>query len=380
MKFHQSRIRRTVTGASAILVLVGWALAPTVASEDDPEPISWRTDYARALEEAQSRNQLLWLQFTGPWCPNCTRMEKDSFAHPSIREHALRSFVPVKLRADVNEDLALHFELSGLPATVIVAPSREVLAVRQGYLGANDLDLMLTDSLARHEARTGLASTKDGEKAPENSSQEPTTSGTVKTKTETQVALSGYCPVSLVSDKRLVQGQSEYTVTHEGRLYKFANLVTFNRFRRDPERYVPVNQGNCPVSQLDRETEQPGDPRYGVLFQNRLFLCATAADRRRFLEQPARYGAIDVAEQGFCPHCISQTGVLVRGDPRIELNREGRRYWFPDPAHREAFLACFRLLDHPAVRSNAGRVLIVAQKSRRFWLSRNVLTGIPRTS
>ena len=80
-------------------------------------------------------------------------------------------------------------------------------------------------------------------------------------------------------------------------------------------------------------------PRYGVLFQNRLFLCATDADRRRFLEQPARYAAIDVAEQGFCPHCLSQNGVLVRGDPRIELNREGRRYWFPDPTHREAFLA-----------------------------------------
>ena len=75
-----------------------------------------------------------------------------------------------------------------------------------------------------------------------------------RTKTETQVALSGFCPVSLVSDKRLVQGQSEYTVTHEGRLYRFANLVTFNLFRRDPERYVPVNQGNCPVSQLDRKT------------------------------------------------------------------------------------------------------------------------------
>ena len=70
-----------------------------------------------------------------PWCPNCTRMEQDSFSHPAIRGHARQSFVPVKLRADANEELALHFELSGLPATVIVAPSREVLAVRQGYLG-----------------------------------------------------------------------------------------------------------------------------------------------------------------------------------------------------------------------------------------------------
>ena len=99
-------------------------------------------------------------------------------------------------------------------------------------------------------------------------------------KTENQVALSGYCPVSLVSDKRLVQGQAEYTVTHEGRLYRFANLLTFNLFRRDPERYVPVNNGNCPVAQLDRGVQQPGDPNYGVLYQGRLFLCSNDADRK----------------------------------------------------------------------------------------------------
>jgi YHS domain-containing protein len=341
MDSHPYRMYRAATGASAILVLMGWALVPTVAAGDEPESISWRTDYSRALEEAQSRKQLLWIQFTAPWCPNCTRMEQDSFSHPAIRGHARRSFVPVKLRADANEELALHFELSGLPATVIVSPSREVLAVRQGYLGPNALDLLLAGSLSRHGTATLLASTKDGEQAVPcpKVDQDGAAPAKARTKTETEVALSGFCPVSLVSDKRLVQGQSEYTVTHEGRLYRFASLVTFNLFRGDPERYVPVNQGNCPVSQLDRKTAQPGDPRYGVLFQNRLFLCATDADRRRFLEQPARYAAIDVAEQGFCPHCLSQSGVLVRGDPRIELSREGRRYWFPDSTHREAFLA-----------------------------------------
>ena len=47
----------------------------------------------------------------------------------------------------------------------------------------------------------------------------------------------------------------------------------------------------------------------------------------------------DVAEQGFCLHCIRDSGLLVRGDPRHEITREGRRYWFPDLSHRDAFLA-----------------------------------------
>ena len=136
-----------------------------------------------------------------------------------------------------------------------------------------------------------------------------------------------------------MQGQTEYTVTHEGRLYRFASILTFNLFRRDPERYVPVNNGNCPVVQIERGVREPGDPRYGALYQGRLFLCASDADRKRFLAEPARYAVVDVAEQGFCPHCLAQDGTLVRGDPQYDLNRNGRRYWFPDPTHRQAFLA-----------------------------------------
>ena len=48
---------------------------------------------------------------------------------------------------------------------------------------------------------------------------------------------------------------------------------------------------------------------------------------------------VDVAEQGFCPHCLGETGLLVRGDPKYAITRDGLRYWFPDPAHRDAFLA-----------------------------------------
>ena len=218
------------------------------------------------------------------------------------------------------------------------------MLIHQGYLGPEELGKLLADSRARKEAELRearrLAST-DGEKAKDGNpakSEEASSPGR-KTKTEDQLALSGYCPVSLISDKRLVQGQAEYTVTHEGRLYRFANMLTFNLFRRDPERYVPVNNGECPVAQIDRGARQPGDPSFGALYQGRLFLCSNAADRKRFLQDPARYAAVDVAERGFCPHCLEKDGVLVRGDPRYDLSKGGRRYWFPDPSHREAFLA-----------------------------------------
>ena len=55
---------------------------------EEPAAIAWREDYAGAMENARAGNRLLWIQFTGPWCPNCTRMERDSFPSPTIIEHS----------------------------------------------------------------------------------------------------------------------------------------------------------------------------------------------------------------------------------------------------------------------------------------------------
>jgi len=301
----------------------------------EPESIEWRADYGTALKEARSANRLLWIQFTGPWCPNCTRMERDSFPQPAIIQHARKSFVPLKLRSDVHEQLAQSFNLSAIPATIVVAPNRDVIAIHQGYLGPDEFDAFLRDCLAQcagKSARTSLATGASGSPAlGRGSDSQP--------KNETELALSGYCAVSLICDRKLVPGQAEYTVRHEGRTYRFASLLLSDRFRKEPDRYLPVNDGACPVTQLERGIARRGDPRWGVLYGGHLFLCATAEDRRLFLKNPDHYAMVDVALEGFCVHCRRESGLLVRGDPRHEVARGGRRYWFPDSSHRDAFLA-----------------------------------------
>jgi YHS domain-containing protein len=322
--------------APALSILLGALLAAmtpalVVATEPDSDAIAWRVDYAGALEEARAANRLLWIQFTGPWCPNCTRMERDSFPDPAIIQHARRSFVPLKLRSDVHEQLALSFDLSALPATVILAPTRQVVAIRQGYLAREELDGLLSEVLAAYRGPARETGPRPRESAPARTHSN-------RPKSEPQLALSGYCPVSLIADRRLVPGQAEYTVQHEGRVYRFASSVMSSLFRKDPERYIPVNRGECPVAQVEGQGARSGDPRWGVLYQGRLFLCATQEARQRFLNDPQRYALVDVAEQGFCPHCLGGSGLLVRGDPQYAITREGRRYWFPDPSHRDAFL------------------------------------------
>jgi len=265
-------------------------------------------------------------------------MERDSFAQRAIIQYARQSFVPLKLRSDVHEQLALNFNLSALPATIIIAPDREVIAIQQGYLGPAELDSFLRDCLARRTGKpadTGSAAGPTGSPAQgRRSDAEP--------KNETGPALSGYCAVSLICDRKLVPGRTDYTVRHQGRTYRFASLLMSDRFRNEPERYLPVNDGACPVTKRERGIAQPGDPRWGVLYRGRLFLCATQEDRRAFLENPELYAMVGVAEEGFCVHCLRESGLLVRGDPLHEVARDGRRYWFPDASHRVAFLESLR--------------------------------------
>jgi YHS domain-containing protein/thiol-disulfide isomerase/thioredoxin len=346
MTLHRRRMRRVGPGVFVALAASSLLASAPAASEPTDDAIAWRDDYGSALAEAKGRDQLLWIQFTGPWCPNCVRMEHDSLSQPAVRDRARNGFVPVKLQSDVNEELAVEFGLSGIPATVIVDPSLRVLEVHQGYLGPDELNGLLSHAMSLRESKPAPDSTlltsrpETSEVGPPKPSELMAQVGPPRSiKKETNAALSGYCPVSLVADKRLVEGQAEYTVTHEGRLYRFANLLTFNRFRRDPERYVPANDGRCPVKQTDENQSVAGDPRFGALYQGRLYLCSSKIDRQKFLQDPPRYAAAGVAEKGYCPHCIAESGELVPGDPRYSVTQEGRRYWFPDSTHRDAFLA-----------------------------------------
>src|SRR5262249_17538388 len=153
---------RVVSAISFAAVALCSALLQMPARCQEPASVPWRDDYGSALEEARAANRLLWIQLTGPWCPNCTRMERDSFADPSIVAHSQQSFVALKLRADVNEQLVAAFNLTAIPATIVVAPNRDVIGLHQGYLGPVELDAFLRDCLARHPlAPGGQAQQKD---------------------------------------------------------------------------------------------------------------------------------------------------------------------------------------------------------------------------
>ncbi len=145
----------------------------------------------------------------------------------------------------------------------------------------------------------------------------------------------------MVRDRKLVVGKSEYTLRHAGWIYRFASLESSDRFRQEPDGYVPARNGMCAVNQMDHGMAREGNPQWGGAYWYHSFLSPASKIGDDSSKIPMlRDGG--VAEQGFSAHCIRESGLLVRGDQAHEIARLGWRYWFPDASHREAFLASLR--------------------------------------
>ncbi len=85
-------------GLVALLALGSVWLDGRVAQGAGPGRIEWRSDLKRAHAEAKSKQQLLWVQFTGSWCHFCTLMDRESFIHPKIVGQSRQHFDPIKFQ------------------------------------------------------------------------------------------------------------------------------------------------------------------------------------------------------------------------------------------------------------------------------------------
>ena len=112
------------------------------------------------------------------------------------------------------------------------------------------------------------------------------------------LGLEGYCPVTLIESGGWVEGQASWGARHRGRTYLFRGLEEQQAFLADPDRYAPALSGDDPVAAFDAGTALPGERRYGVTYQQRIYLFASPESRATFAANPQRYTSrVQLAEQ-----------------------------------------------------------------------------------
>jgi YHS domain-containing protein/thiol-disulfide isomerase/thioredoxin len=311
MPQHSARPARVPPRAlMGLMALAISAALPASVRAGEARGIAWRSDLAAAEAEARARNLPLWIQFTGPWCIYCKKMDMFAFADPAIVARSQTAFVPVKIRSDAREDLVVRFSIASLPSSVILSPSGKMILGRsQGYADAPTFASVLDSAWANNLADPEV------------------------------LAMSGYCPVRLVEGKGRVKGDPRLALFHDGHAYRFADASARDLFLKDPEKYLPSDGGRCVVTRRDAGKTVAGDPRFGATYKGRLYLFADASAREKFATDPDGYHAIDLADNGACPHCKGTAPTPVVGKPEFASTHSGKRYLFPDDAHRQAFRA-----------------------------------------
>ena len=91
----------------------------------------WLTSYEQAQKEAQAKNRLLLMDFTGSdWCGWCIMLDKEVFSKPEFKDYASKNLVLLeldfprmkKMPPEVlaqNEKLAMKYGIQGFPTVVV---------------------------------------------------------------------------------------------------------------------------------------------------------------------------------------------------------------------------------------------------------------------
>jgi thiol:disulfide interchange protein DsbD len=114
-RFSVGRIAACVVALCAAAVLVSGArgrslgelesfLPPPTVHASEPSQAWILNDYAHAREEANKRQALIFIDFTGYTCTNCRWMEANMFSRSDV-DAALSRFVRVRLYTDGDGDV-----------------------------------------------------------------------------------------------------------------------------------------------------------------------------------------------------------------------------------------------------------------------------------
>ena len=154
-----------------------------------------------------------------------------------------------------------------------------------------------------------------------------------------EIALEGFCPVSIVDAQKWARGKAIQEVKYDGKTYRLAGTNEKATFESNAEKYAPVLRGDCVVCYLEKGERVGGSLRSAATHQGRLYLFASPEDKQKFLNDPAAYVDADLAIDGDCPVCRKDLDRSVTGKQEIATTYRGLRYRFASNEFREKFLA-----------------------------------------
>ncbi|MCA9109920.1 MAG: thioredoxin family protein [Planctomycetaceae bacterium] len=264
---------RTVSLSAALL---SFTLCLTAHGSAD-ELSAWSSNFETAQQEAQRLDRPMLIHFYTDWCFPCRRMEKDVLSRPTVTQVLESRLILVKLNAEHHPQIAQRFGVELFPTDVIVDPAGKRILSSTGY---QEPDKYVR--FARDAEQMYVANSRPTTGSPVGVTPEPPTEPLL-------LAINGYCPVMLSTDRKWLKGDPQYTVKHRGQTYYLSSEEAMAAFEEEPSRYAPQLLGCDPVVLMDTDLAVLGSVKFGAFYDGQLFLFTTSENRVTFKEDPERY-------------------------------------------------------------------------------------------
>jgi len=340
---------RTVAQITALPAFAFVALSMMTATTANAQ-IAWQSNLQAAHANAKSEGKLLLLHFYSDNCVYCERLEAGSFKSPQVGEAIHQKFVPVKIHGGNNKHLTEMFKVTKYPTDVIVKPDGTTLAhtvspqdpsryvaMLNGAMQSSRVsvatkpttsDLSASQTASPKQAAGGIQMPQQvpasgGAQGPQVNqfavSDKNTAASKVPAKTVSarmpdrqqaaaaagspapELAMQGYCPVTVIKHDQWVEGNPKMGVIHLGKLYLFGSAEAMETFLADPVPYTPVLNEIDVVRYFEERKIVPGKREWGLKdpTHNRMFFFADEAAMNHFWNEYERYTgpAIKVMEK-----------------------------------------------------------------------------------
>lgn len=115
--------------------------------------INWRTDYNVARKEAAEKGRPLLIDFGTENCFWCKRLDASTFQDASVVHLVNERFIPLKIDAEKEAQLAKSLQISSYPTIVFGAPDGKIMGTVVGYKEASEFVTILQ----RHQTAPPVA-------------------------------------------------------------------------------------------------------------------------------------------------------------------------------------------------------------------------------
>lgn len=275
---------RAIYGVLGAVVVFGIVCGSAQSAE--PAKIKWHHDLPSAIADAEKSQKPLLVKFTAPWCGFCKKMVRSTFSDAEIAEHVQCCYVAVSINTDDYPELIETFGVKVWPTTMLLNSDLQVQKRANGYKNATDFAKFLGPKCVCGTTDSNLANQVAGVAkvmlAPTPAPVKP-------------IAFNGICLVSIVKDRKLVNGSPQVTFEYQGSILHFATKEHRDQFVRNPDGFWPQHNGICPVTYRQLNRVAVGKPALAIQYKGKIYLCADREAARTFLGKPQKFAQVAVS-------------------------------------------------------------------------------------